>query len=72
LTEAARISNKANYGRFLKASDDQVYSPELERLAGSDAVAAAMKKAVSSSKDRSILDGFGTMNPRAQVSRTVA
>lgn len=41
-----------------------VWSPELERMAGSPMVADAMRKAAATGQDRAILDGFGSFNPR--------
>jgi len=60
----SRIVNRANYNRAMKEGEGGLWSPELERLAGSDAVAGAMQKAASATKDEAIIGGYGAMNPR--------
>ncbi len=63
LQGAARAANKPAYQAAYKAGDRGLWSPELERLAGSPAVADAAKGAVERGKNRAINDGFGAFNP---------
>jgi hypothetical protein len=64
LDQARRTANNAAYQRAYQQGADGVWSPELERLAGSDAVSAAMQRAASVARDESIVSGHGAMNPR--------
>lgn len=64
LTQVGRTTNAAGYDRAYAAGAGNVGSTELERLASSDAVAAAMKTAASKAKDEAVLGGYGAMNPR--------
>lgn len=64
LEQTARSVNRANYNRAYREGQGGIWSPELERLAGSDAVVAAMQKAASNAKDEAIVGGYGAMNPR--------
>lgn len=64
LEQTARGTNSAAYRRAYQEGAGNVGSPELERLAGSDAVAAAMRKAATVAKDEAITSGYGAMNPR--------
>lgn len=64
LKAAAKTSNKAAYQQAFQAGEKGLWSPELERLAGSDTVAAAMKSAAKNAKDEAIVGGHGAMNPR--------
>jgi hypothetical protein len=64
LDQARRTANNAAYQRAYREGSDGVWSPELERLAGSDAVSAAMQRAASVARDESIVSGYGAMNPR--------
>lgn len=51
--------NRANYNRAYQAGDRPLWSPELERLAGSPAVEGAMRSAITTGKDRAINEGMG-------------
>jgi hypothetical protein len=64
--EAAR-ANRPAYQAAFDAGDREIWSPELERLSGSPTVQRAMRGAVSGWQDRAIADGFGAMNPGANV-----
>lgn len=63
----ARAVNRPRYAAAYAAGDRPIWSPELERLSGSDAVQAALKKAVSTGKDRAIADKFGGFRPGVQI-----
>lgn len=56
--------NNAAYRKAYQEGAGGLWSPELERLAGSDAVSAAMQAAAKAAKDESIISGYGAMNPR--------
>lgn len=64
IEQSQRATNNVNYARAMRDGAGGIWSPELERLAGSDAVAAAMKKAASVARDEGIVGGYGAMNPR--------
>jgi hypothetical protein len=64
IEQTARTTNRAAYARAYRDGADGVWSPELERLAGSDAVTGAMQRAASKARDESIIGGYGAMNPR--------
>jgi hypothetical protein len=64
LERAARGANNAAYTRAYRDGANGIWTPELERLAGSDSVGAAMRKAASAAGDESIIGGYGAMNPR--------
>lgn len=64
LETTARSANKANYTKAMQEGADGLWSPELERLAGSDAVSGAMQAAAKAAKDESIVSGYGAMNPK--------
>ena len=51
--------NRKNYALAYKEGDKPIWSPELERLAGSPAVENAIKSATTTWKDRAITEGFG-------------
>lgn len=63
LEQSQRIGNNANYARAMQEGSGGIWSPALEALSGSDAVAAAMKKAASVARDENIVSGYGAMNP---------
>lgn len=67
IDKVEKTVNKGMYFRAYKAGDRPIWSPELERLVGSDAVVAGMKEAVTKGKDRSIAQGFGGFNPPFRV-----
>lgn len=69
LQQAARKENKPAYARAYAAGDRPIWSPELERLAGSPSVEKAIAGAVSRGKDRAVNDGFGAFNPAIKVSQ---
>lgn len=64
LEQAARSGNNAAYRRAYREGSEGIWSPELERLASSDAVSAAMQKAARNASDESVISGYGAMNPR--------
>jgi hypothetical protein len=64
LEQTARNVNRGNYARAYRDGQQGLWSPELERLAGSDAVSAAMQSAARNAKDEAIISGYGAMNPR--------
>jgi hypothetical protein len=64
LEAAARAANKPAYAKAYAEGAGGVWSPELERLAGSDAVSSAMQSAARKAKDEPIVSGYGAMNPR--------
>lgn len=64
LEDTARTANAAAYREAYTAGAGNVGSPELERLASSDAVARAMRTAASKANDEAIVGGYGAMNPR--------
>jgi hypothetical protein len=64
LEQTSRNVNRANYGRAYRDGSNGLWSPELERLAGSDAVSTAMQTAARNAKDEAIVSGYGAMNPR--------
>lgn len=63
LESASRTANRGAYAKAYQEGSKGLWSPELERLAGSDAVAAAMKAAAKNAKDEAIVSGHGAMNP---------
>lgn len=64
LEQTARNVNRAAYARAYQDGAGGVWSSELERLAGSDAVTSAMQRAAAKARDESIIGGYGAMNPR--------
>jgi hypothetical protein len=68
LRESQSAANNVNYARAMREGSGGIWSPELERLASSDIVANAMKKAASVARDESVVGGYAGMNP--QVSFT--
>jgi hypothetical protein len=67
----ARTVNRGNYARAYRDGANGLWSPELERLAGSDSVNAAMQKAVRSARDEGVISGYGAMNPRVTFNNGV-
>ncbi|UVK39926.1 hypothetical protein LHFGNBLO_001341 [Mesorhizobium sp. AR10] len=64
LKTAARKANKPAYAAAYKAGSGGVITPELERLAGSPAIAGAMKAAALKGQDRAIAEGYGAFRPK--------
>ncbi len=64
LQAAAKAINNPAYKKAYQEGSGGLWSPELERLAGSDSVASAMQAAAKNAKDEAIIGGFGAMNPR--------
>ena len=64
IEQAGKTANSAAYKKAFEEGSAGIWNPELEQLAGSDAVAAAMKRAASAAKDEAIVSGHGAMNPR--------
>ncbi len=67
----ARRANAAKplYQKAYEEGSGGVWSPELERMAGSPMFADAMRRAATTGQDRAILDGFGSFNPRVSISQ---
>lgn len=61
---ASRAANKPAYKTAYDKGSDGIWSPELERLAGSDTVRSAMMRGAKNAEDESIIGGYGAMNPR--------
>jgi hypothetical protein len=55
------------YKQAYQQGDRPLMSPAMERLMGTDTFVAAMKKAISSGKDRDAVMGFGGFNPMVNV-----
>lgn len=64
LDQVAKTTNKPAYMKAYREGAQGLWSPELERLAGSDAVSKAMQTAAKNAKDEAIVSGYGAMNPR--------
>src|SRR5262245_49179199 len=64
LQQAARNVNTAAYGRAMQEGAGGLWSPELERLAGSRTVSQAMQRAAEVAGDEAIVSGGGAFNPR--------
>lgn len=64
IEQTSKAVNKAAYAKAYRDGVKGLWSPELERLAGSDAVSAAMQRAAKNAKDEAIVSGYGAMNPR--------
>jgi hypothetical protein len=64
LDQVAKTVNKGAYVKAYREGANGLWSPELERLAGSDAVSKAMQTAAKNAKDETIIGGHGAMNPR--------
>lgn len=68
LKEQASAALRPLYKRAYAEGDRPLWTPELERLAGSPDVLSAMKSAVQTGKSRAITDGFGAFNPGVKIS----
>ncbi|RME97056.1 MAG: hypothetical protein D6773_16310 [Alphaproteobacteria bacterium] len=60
--QAAKLNAPAFRAAF-RAGDRPLRSPEIERLMSAPAVMQAIKRAVTSGKNRAVRDGFGAFNP---------
>jgi hypothetical protein len=69
LKQTARGANRTAYDIAYEAGAGSVGSPELERLASSDAVATAMRAAASKARDEAVISGHGAMNPRVTFTK---
>lgn len=67
IAKAQSAASKPAYQRAYLEGDRGIWNPELERLASSPAVVAAMKAAATRGKDRAVLEGFGGFNPGVTV-----
>lgn len=67
LQAQARATNRPAYAKAYSDGSNGIWSPELERLAGSPAVRQAAIEASNSGQNRAIADGFGAFNPGLQV-----
>ena len=66
LLQAARQANRPLYDAAREAGDRPIWSPAIERMAGSPMFRQAMKDAVTKGQDRAIADGYGAFNPGVQ------
>lgn len=68
LQGAARKANSPKYRRAHAVADakypEGVWSPELERLMGSDALPKAIQSASTRGRDRAVAEGMGAFNPK--------
>ena len=55
------------YAKAFKEGDKEIVSPVIERLMGSPTFEDAMKRAVTSGKDRAVSEGYGAFNPGVTV-----
>lgn len=67
IDQVERTVNRAAYNRAYQAGDRPIWSPELELLVGSDVVQDAIRKSVSTGKDRAISQGYGGFNSPVTV-----
>jgi inorganic pyrophosphatase-like protein len=63
IQDVARRANRPAYRAAYAAGEDGLWTPELERLAGSPAVRRAMQSAVERGRDRAVSEGYGAFNP---------
>src|SRR6266436_4379957 len=63
IQDVARRANRPAYRAAYLAGEDGLWTPELERLAGSPAVRRAMENAVERGRDRAVAEGMGAFNP---------
>ena len=68
IKKRAIAENRPAYQRAY-ARGQNVWSPELQRLAGSDAVADAMRSAARKGRDMAINEGYGAFNPKVNVTQ---
>jgi hypothetical protein len=59
--------NKFAYDAAYRAGDRPIWSDELERLTNAPEVMSAMKRAVTTGKNRAVADGYGGFNPGVEV-----
>jgi hypothetical protein len=64
IDNVAKTVNRPAYAKAFAQGSKGLWSPELERLSGSDAVSNAMQGAIKNAKDEAIISGYGAMNPR--------
>lgn len=55
------------YKQAYREGDKEIISPAIERLMGSPLFEGAMKSAVTSGKDRAVMEGYGAFNPGVSV-----
>jgi hypothetical protein len=55
------------YKAAYQAGDKPIMSPAMERMMSSDTFVGAMKRAISSGKDRDVAEGLGGFNPMVNV-----
>jgi hypothetical protein len=55
------------YKQAYRDGDREIISPAIERLMGSPLFEGAMKSAVTSGKDRAVMEGYGAFNPGVSV-----
>lgn len=55
------------YRAAYQAGDKPIMSPAMERMMSSDTFVGAMKRAISSGKDRDVAEGLGGFNPMVNV-----
>jgi hypothetical protein len=69
LQQVSRSVTRPAYVRAYRAGDGGIWTPELERLAGSPAVVDAMRAATTKGRDRATAEGFGAFNPQVTVTQ---
>lgn len=70
LDQTGRTVNRVAYAKAYRDGDQGLWSPELERLASSPDVVAAMKDAATKGKSRAVTQGFGGFNPGVTVDQS--
>jgi hypothetical protein len=64
----AKAANRPAYQKAYQEGSEVIVTPELQRLMGSPAVVAAMKKvATGTGRNRAIAEGYGAFNPGVSV-----
>ena len=69
LKDLARRVNEPLYKRAYEKGADGIWTPEIERLASSEAVVGAMQSALKKVSDENVISGYGAMNPRITFSQ---
>jgi hypothetical protein len=64
LRQSQSAANNVNYARAMQEGSRGIWNPELERMASSNIVADAMKKAASVAQDEAVMGGYAGMNPK--------
>lgn len=64
LEQISQTVNQRAYREAFARGSSGIWSPNLERLAGADSVARAMRSAAGKYRDDAIVSGYGAMNPQ--------